>query len=102
MFEMFALLINFLILTLSDPMVTCNLFFFSSSRVKLSYTEDYVTPFSTLHIREFAVGICRENLPWLFAAGFCRGNLLLEFAVGICRENLPCEFDIEICRGYMQ
>ena len=100
MFEMFALLINFLILTLSDPMVTCNLFFFSSSRVKLSYTEAYVTPFSTLHIREFAVAICRRILPWEFAAGICRGYLPREFAVWIWHRNLPWLYAVGICSGF--
>ena len=65
-------------------MITC-----LSSCVKFSYTEDYSTPSSTLHVPEFAAGICRENLPWLFAAR-------------IGRRNLPRKFAAEICRGYLR
>ena len=48
--------------------------------------------------REFTVGICRKNLPWLFAARICRGNLLQEFAVPICRRNFPWLFAARIRR----
>ena len=54
----------------------------------------YFTQSSALHIREFAVGICRENLPREFAARICRGYLPQEFAVGI----LSQEFTVAICR----
>ena len=70
------------------------LVFFLSSRVKLSHTEDSSTPSSVLHIWEFAMAICRRNLPWLIAARICRGNLLQVFAVAIFRENLPWIFCI--------
>ena len=70
------------------------LVFFLSSRVKLSHTEDCSTPSFILHIWEFAVGICRGNLPWLFAARICRRNLPWEFAAGICRGYLPWVFCI--------
>ena len=51
--------------------VTC---FFLSSCVKLSHTEDYSTPSSlVLHIREFAVVICRENILQEFAVAIGRG-----------------------------
>ena len=61
----------------------------------------YSTQSSTLHIRESAVGICRENLPWLFPAKICRRNLPWEFAATICRENLPQEFAVGICSDYL-
>ena len=44
--------------------MVCCLFSF---RMKLSYT-GYSTQYSTLHIREFAVAICRKNLQQEFAA----------------------------------
>ena len=62
------------------------LVFSLSLRVKLSHTADYSTPSSALHIREFVVGICLENLPWLFAAKICRRNLPWKFPVPVCRE----------------
>ena len=61
----------------------------------------YSTQSSTLHIRESAVGICRENLPWLFPAKICRRNLPWEFAATICPENLPQEFAVGICSDYL-
>ena len=76
------------------------LVFFLSSRVKLFHTEDSSTPSSVLHIWEFAVAICRKNLPWGFAAGICRGNLPQVFAVAICCQNLPWEFAVAIFRGF--
>ena len=45
----------------------------------------YFTQSSALHTEEFAVGICRENLPWEF-----------------CHKNLPWLFATGICRGYMK
>ena len=81
MFEMFALLINFNHLWRNDYLL---LVFCLSSCVKLSYIEDYSTPSSTLHVPEFAAGICRENLPWLFAARVGGRNLPQKFAVAIC------------------
>ena len=86
------------------------LVFFLSSRVKLSYTEDYSIPSSTLHIWKFAVEICCVNLHWLFAVVICREKLPQDFAVritpqkfavAICCENLPQEFAVEICHGYL-
>ena len=67
------------------------LVFFSSSRVKLSHTED--SPHHLLYS-------IFENLPWEFAARICRGYLPREFAAGICRGNLPQEFAVAICRGF--
>ena len=76
------------------------LVFFLSSRVKLSHTEDSSTPSSLLHIWEFAVSICRKNLPQEFAVGICRRNLPWEFAAGICCGYLLPEFGEGICRSY--
>ena len=45
---------------------------------------------SALHIQEFSVEICRENLPWLFAAIICRRSLPWLFAVCICNQILFC------------
>ena len=50
---------------------------------------------SALHIQEFSVEICRENLPWLFAARICRRSLPWLFAVAICRGYLPFVFVIK-------
>ena len=58
----------------------------------------YFTQSSALHIREFAVGICRENLPREFAVAICLKNLPWEF----CHKNLPWLFAAGICRGYMK
>ena len=77
------------------------LVFFFSSRVKLSHTKDSSTSSFLLHIWEFAVGICRENLPWLSAAGVCRDYLPWEFVMAISGSNLPWEFAAGICRGYL-
>ena len=54
--------------------------FFVSSRVKLSHTEDSPHHLLLYVLENFAMGICRENLPWLFAARICRGYLPREFA----------------------
>ena len=59
----------------------------------------YSTQSSALHIREFVVGICCENLPWLFAARICRRDLPQEFAARICRGYFSREFAAGICRG---
>ena len=67
MFEIFALLINLLVLTISHI---------------ISGAEEYPTPSSALHFREFTVEICRKNLSWLFVARICRRNLPWAFAVG--------------------
>ena len=71
MFGMFALLVN-LIKTNLPYLMQCFfelyetfallLAFFSSSRVKLSYREDYSTQ-NVLHTQEFVEAICREKLP---------------------------------------
>ena len=100
MFEMFVTLINLLILTTSDTMVTRYLFSFMFTCEALLH-RGYSPKSSTLHIREFAVGICHENLPWLFATSFCRGNLSQEFAVAICRRDLPWFFAAGICCGFL-
>ena len=123
MFEMFALLINFNHLWRNGYLL---LAFFLSSCVKLSCRKYYSAPSSTLYIREFALGICHENLPWLFTArigrstlpwqfaagichgysprefssGICCGNLVQKFAVAICRENLMQEFAVAISSGF--
>ena len=57
------------------------LVFFLFSRVKLSHAKHYFIPSFPLHIREFAVAICRESLPQEFAVGICRK----EFAMAIWR-----------------
>ena len=75
------------------------LVFFLSSRMKLSHTEDSFTPSSVLHIWEFAVAICRKNLPQEFAVGICRRYLLWLFAARICRGSLPWESAVAIFRG---
>ena len=54
---------------------------FLFSRVKLSHAKHYFIPSFPLHIREFAVAICRESLPQEFAVGICRK----EFAMAIWR-----------------
>ena len=75
----------------------CYLFLFIFTCEALPH-RGYSTQSSDLHIQEFAVGICRKNLPWLFAARICRGNLPQEFAVPICRRNFPWLFAARICR----
>ena len=91
MFEMFALLINLLILTISEAMVTYYLFFlhlhvWSSATQRITHQ----------HLLYYIF----ENLSWEFAARNCRGYLPREFAVEICRRNcrgyLPQEFSVEI------
>ena len=103
MFEMFALMINVLILTISDTMVTCYLFSFYL-HVWSSLTQR-ITHHHLLHYIfknlpwEFPARICRSYFPQEFAAGFCGGNLPQEFAVAICRRNLPWNFPPGICRN---
>ena len=80
MFEMFALLINLLTLTISDAMdfLRLNKLFFSFGiHVCSSATQKVISqPSSALSTWEFVVGICRENLPHEFA---------VKFTVAICR-----------------
>ena len=64
-----------------NKLLLCYLFFIFTR--KALPCSGYSTPSSVLHIWEFALGICRDNLPQ-------------EFAVVICRENSP-----RICRGYL-
>ena len=72
----------------------------------------YTIPSFALHIRQFAIGVWRKNLPWLSAARICLRNLPQEFAlsiwhknlphepaVGICNRNLSWEFAVGICSG---
>ena len=84
--------------------------FFSSSYVKLSYTEDFNTIFYIKYLRicreklpqEFAIGIYRRNLPWLFAAVICSGYFkpcTFVWRQYTVRRNLPCLFAAEIYRG---
>ena len=73
---------------------------FVSSCLKLSYTENSSTSSSALHIREFAVSICRENLAEEYAVAICNENLPQEFAVGICHRNLLWKFVAAVCRGF--
>ena len=96
MFEIFALLINLLILTISDAMVTCYLFSFYP-HVRSSPTQR-ITPQHLLH--SYSI-ICRGNLTQEFVVAICRENLSQEFAVEICRRNLPWEFAAEVCCGYL-
>ena len=73
---MFALLINLLIFDHLWRNGYLLLVFFLSSRVKLSYAEDYYHLLHDIFENlpwEFAVAICRRILPWEFAAGICRG-----------------------------
>ena len=104
LFEKFALLIDLLVLTISDAIIfwafLCYLFCFVSSCLKLSYTENYSTSSSALHIREFAVSICRENLAEEYTVAICNENLPQEFAVGICHRNLLWKFVAAVCRGF--
>ena len=83
------------------------LVFFLSSRVKVFRTEDCSTPSSVLHIREFAVAICRRNLPWEFFARICRGFFCIykRILFCICEQILfiwkqtffICEQNVLIC-----
>ena len=50
---------------------------------------------------EFAMAICRGNLPQLFAVAFCRRNLSQLFAVAFCRGNLPPLIAVRICRSFL-
>ena len=54
--------------------------------MKLSYT-GYARQYSTLHIREFAVAICRKNLQQEFAVGICLMN---------CRGYFPVVFFVPV------
>ena len=49
--------------------VICFLFIFTCEALP---HRGYSTPSSALHIREFAVAICRENLPPEFTVAICR------------------------------
>ena len=117
MFEMFALLINLLILTNSDAMVTCYLFSFyvyvwSSPTQMITHhhllhcifknmlTEFVARICCDYFPQDFSVGICRRNLPWLFAAKICRRILPWKFAAGICSGNVPQKFAVAICCGF--
>ena len=70
------------------------IFFAVSLFSKFRGLEDYSTPSSALHIREFAARICRANLPQQFAVAICRENMPQEFAGYLLRE-----FAVAICRG---
>ena len=70
------------------------IFFAVSLFSKCRGLEDYSTPSSALHIREFAARICRANLPQQFAVAICRENMPQEFAGYLLRE-----FAVAICRG---
>ena len=70
------------------------IFFAVSLFSKFRGLEDYPTPSSALHIREFAARICRANLPQQFAVAICRENMPQEFAGYLLRE-----FAVAICRG---
>ena len=91
MFEMFALLINLLILTISEAMVTCYLFFLyihvGSSATQRIYHQ---------HLLHYIF----ENLPWEFAAKNCRGYLPREFTAGIFRGNFSQQFSVAICHRF--
>ena len=73
-----------LILIAFALLATCFLFIFT--REALPH-RGCSTRSSVLHIWEFALEICRGNLPQ-------------EFAVGICCRNLPWLFAASICRGF--
>ena len=75
------------------------LVFFLFSRMKLSHTDDCFTPSSVLHMWEFAAGICRGYLPWVFCIhkrilfGICEQVLFIWRQIFlICVQNfLICE-----------
>ena len=120
MFEMFALLIDLLILTISDAMITCYLFSFylqmwSSPTQRIAphhllhyIFENLLWKFATglchgILLQDFVIAICCKNLQWKFAAGICCGNLGKNlprlFAVRICCRNLPSKFAVATCCG---
>ena len=72
-----------------NKLLLCYLFLFIFTCEALPH-RGHSTQCSALHIREFAVGICRENLPWLFAVGICHGYLPWVFAVCICKQIVFC------------
>ena len=115
MFEMFALIINLLSLTISDAMVTCCCFLFIFTWKALLrkglFTVIFYIAYSRICrgnlprqfcrgclLQEFGARFCRENLPQEFPVTIFRENLLQEFAVAICRRNLPWLFAVRICR----
>ena len=61
----------------------------------------YSAQSSALHIQEFTIAICCENLLQEFAMAICCENLPQEFAVGICCKNLLWLFASRICHGYL-
>ena len=117
MFEMFALLINLLILTISDTMITCYLFSFylylwSSPTQRIAPHHLLYCIFENL-LWEFATRICLGYLPQDFAMGICCRTLWWLFAARICNEamkifckNLQLKFAVgisaRICQGYLQ
>ena len=92
--------------------MVCCLFSF---RMKLSYT-GYSTQYSTLHIREFAVAICRKNLQqefavwisWLFSGRFFLYLYWWATIFCICEQILfiwkqhffICEENVHICESF--
>ena len=80
----FKAVINFCFVTCFPFFLLCYLL---ASCLKLSQTEDYSTR-SVLHIREFAVAICRKNLLQELVVKICRDYLLWVFC--ICKQILFC------------
>ena len=98
LFEKFALLIDLLVLTISDAIIfwafLCYLFCLylharssPTQRTPPHHPQHYI--FENLPSL-FAVRIWRRNMLWLFA---------MRIATGICRGNLPQEFAMKICCG---
>ena len=96
LFEKFALLIDLLVLTISDAIIfwafLCYLFCLylharssPTQRTPPHHPQHYI--FENLPSL-FAVRIWRRNMLWLFAMRICHRNLPWEFATGICYENL--------------
>ena len=82
MFEMFALLINLLVLPISDAMVTCYLLSFY------------------LHVWSSPTQRILQTIFYITYLRICRGNLPQKFAMAICRENMPQGFAVAIWRGF--
>ena len=91
MFEIFALLINFLIVAIVEAMVACYLFSFYLYMWSSPTQRRILTTIFYVHMRK---------LPREFVTGFFRGNLQQKFAVVTCHENLPWKFGVAICRGF--
>ena len=95
LFEKFALLIDLLVLTISDAIIfwafLCYLFCLylharssPTQRTPPHHPQHYIF----------------ENLPSLFAVRIWRRNMLWLFAMRICHRNLLWKFVAAVCRGF--